>query len=115
MLLKAVVAERQTRYPQEVVSLTCGFKSHQPHQFDWAIAKWLRHRILTPRPRVRPSLALPKKTTTDQLWFLFAIDGKKALVLFSFVQEPLAIRASINSYGRQKGYEVVVINHSHVI
>jgi hypothetical protein len=36
-------------------------------------------------------------------------------VLFSFVQEPLAIRASINSYGRQKGYEVVVINHSHMI
>ncbi len=34
------------------------FDSHQsPH--DWAMAKWLRHRTLTPRSKVRILLAQP--------------------------------------------------------
>ena len=41
-----------------------GFDSHQSPQFvfilkEWAMAKWLRHRTLTPRPEVQILLAQP--------------------------------------------------------
>ncbi len=101
----------QTRYLQAVVSTTCGFESHQPHQTDWAIAKWLRHRTLTPRPRVRISLALPAKIKTEKangfsVFFLsynYVFIGKAKKILPYRWGQDISSLFRENSYRRIKG------------